>query len=982
MDNVMRKKLRETVIALRRLLESESGGMGREHAWRAGMTLALEAAMAVRGIAGPAPAFFAGGESLPPAAAERGRGLLAGCGELLAAPAALGWLHQFWHCGERAGLARRTRGDECEKIGASTVVPATQVYSEQYMVDFLTENSLGALWLAGHPDSPLAAGWRYYVRPPAAASGRIRKADELTICDPACGAGNFLLAAFDLLYGMYSEEGAVEPAAICAAIVNNNLFGADIDGRAVAVARAALWMRAREKAPALRLDALPGLYDNIVTAESGDEGLGSLLTAADAGGALGRLLGRRYAVVLTNPPYLDKRDYAAAVRAYLRQHYAAGAGNLYAAFILRCLALATERVAMVTPQTFLYIRSYAKLRSEVFGRSSVRTLAHLGLGAFADAVVDAVLFVLAVDGDAAPDRKGIYFKLLASPRKAEALAEAVRGHNAGACRPEVFVRTAAEASSLPGGPLAYWLGEGLRAALAGAGQLSETADVVLGMKTADNTRFVRRWWEVCGPDGAAAGWVPYEKEASGFRYSRRPAHHVRWTEGSRRYYGSHYSAQLPNRKYWFREGLVYGLISSKAFTAKLLPAGCMTDMAASCVFPRYQEDAPFLLGLLNAKAYQALLKMFNPTVNYQPVDLQRLPLPAVPAATRVEIGRLAMVAAAAADELRALEITDQGYRFAPAECLPLADKLPRQAGRLWLASLRQVLAAGAIDLLLAEVLALPAAEAKALADELGGAPCEWPALAGYDTLPPELAADALPRPAAVRTCGGTELAAVKERLRGLYLDGPVRGQLPEEFFTSLVAVIRLHPVTVYNLLNLGIIGEGWRCPPLEKEQAADFASAAVLTLLGHAWPGQEADAGPGTADIARVREELDMLVARWEDAPRFAAEFAAAAGVTLDRWLARDFFPRHVAQFKRRPVVWQLAGGPGAAPCLAHWLRAGEAAARRGLADYSFAAEWGIRVNIAPLQAAGALTAPVLADRDLARALDDRRRCLDGEYLL
>ncbi len=980
MDNGTRKKLKETVAALRRLLESGLGDKAGELSWHAGMTLALDAAMAVRGVAGPAPVFFAGRESLPPGVAERVRELLAGCGELLAAPTALGWLHQFWHSAERAGLAGRTRGDQCAKIGAGSVVPATQVYSEPYMVDFLTENSLGALWLAGHPASPLAAGWRYYVRTTATEPVRVRKASELTVCDPACGAGNFLLAAFDMLYGMYREEGWEEPAAICAAIMNGNLFGADIDGRAVAVARAALWLRAREKAPDLDLAALPGLYANIVTADGRGEELGSLLTAADAGGPLGRLLARRYAVVLTNPPYLDKRDYGAAVRAYLRRHYAAGAGNLYAAFILRCLALAEACVAMVTPQTFLYIQSYAKLRNEVFGRTAVRTLAHLGLGAFADAVVDAALFVLAVGGKA--EERGVYFKLLAAPRKAEALAEAVSCHNAGEGRPEAFVRTAAEATALPGGPLAYWLGEGLRAALAGAQPLSEAADIVLGMKTADNARFVRRWWEVWDREGAADGWAPYEKEASGFRYARRPAHYVRWTDEARKYYGSYYSAQLPNRKYWFREGLAYGLISSKAFTAKLLPAGCMTDMAASCVFPRDPQDAAYLLGLLNSQVYQGLLKMFNPTVNYQPVDLQRLPLPAVPAAAREEIGRLAMVAVAAAAELRAMEITDQGYRFAPAKCLPLAARLPQRATRLWLASLRQMVAADGIDRLLAGVLALPAAEAKALADEHGGSPGEWPALAGYHALPPELAADRLPPPATVRECGRAELSAVKERLRSLYISGPGHGQLPEEFFAKLVAHIRLHPVTVYALLECGIAKEGWRCQPLAKEQALDFASAAVLALLGHVWPGQTATAGPGMMDIAAVRVELDGLIARWEDAPRFAAEFAAVTGVALDRWLARGFFPRHVAQFKRRPVVWQLAGGPGSAACLVHWRRAGEAAVLCGLPDYAPEAAWGIRVNVAPLQTAGALTAPVLSAGELPRALDAWHRCLAGEYLL
>jgi hypothetical protein len=974
MDNT-RKKMRDTVAALRRELEGGLGG--GDGAWATGLTMVLEAAMAARGITGPAPEFFAGVGALPAATGERCCALLAGCGELFAAPEALGWVHQFWHSGERAGLSGRTRGDQCAKIGAAAVVPATQVYSEPYMVAFLAENSLGALWLAGHPESPLAAGWRYYVRTPAQENSRPRTARELTVCDPACGAGNFLLAAFDLLYAMYREEGADEPAAICAAIINSNLFGADIDGGAVAVARAALWLRAKEKAPGLEAAALPGLAANIVAAGGQDAELGSLRVAADAAGPLRGLLGRRYAVVMTNPPYLDKRDYAQSVRAYLRRHYAAGAGNLYAAFILRCLSLAEDYAAMVTPQTFLFIRSYGKLRGEVLGRAPVRTLAHLGLGAFADAVVDAALFVLAVG--AGPGRAGVYFKLLAAPRKAEALATAVRGHNAGEVRPEVFVRTTAEATVLPGGPLAYWLGDGLRTALASARPLGESAAVVLGMKTADNARFVRRWWEVWSSGCAAPGWVPYEKEASGYRYARAAAHYVRWTAAAQAYYRSHYSAQLPNRKYWFRGGLAYGLISSKAFTAKLLPAGCMTDMAASCVFPADPADSAFLLGLLNAKVYQCLLKMFNPTVNYQPVDLQRLPLPAVPAAAKEEIGRLALVAVAAASELRAAEITDPGFAFTPAEWLPLAAKLPERVMRLWRASLRQLLAADAIDRQLARALALSDAELGAVAAEVGISPGELPALAGYEVLPPTLRDDGLPYPGIVRDCGRAELAAAKASLRRHYCGGPGRSRRPEELFGSLVAYIGLHPVTVYNLLDEGIRREGWRCPPLEQDMALDFVSAAVLALLGHAWPGRPTQSAPGALEPAALLAALDGLDEERGGGRRLAADFAALAGTPLDRWLSRRFFPRHVAQFKRRPVVWQLAADAKTAGRLFHWRVAGEAA---GEPAYDCQPDWGVRVNAAPLQTAGRLAAPVLAAGELARALEDWRRCRAGEYML
>lgn len=971
MDSGDRKKIRVTVAGLRQALERELDGAA---AWRWAMRLSLEVCMTARGVAGEGLDFFAAGGKREPLVAGYCRELLAGCGPLLAAPAALGWLHQFWFDGERADLAA-ARSDDYVKVGAARVVPATQVYSEPYMVDFLLANSLGALWCEMHPASPLAARWRYLVSPAGRLTGPAMPATEITVCDPACGAGHFLLAAFDMLYDMFREEVGGEPTSVCAAVLNNALFGSDIDGRAVAVARASLWLRAAEKAPGLAVDKLPGLWANIVAA--GGE-LGSLAAADEAAGPLAVLLSRRYTVVAANPPYLDKRDYAKSLRAYLRKHYPAGAGNLYAAFILRCLGLSDRYVAMVTPQTFLFIRSYAALRQEVFEQARICTMAHLGLGAFSDAVVDAALFVMAKGADeAAP---GVYFKLLAAPDKQAALSETVSGYNAGEARPEVFVRTLAAAAALPARPLAYWLGDGLRSILAGSPPLSAAADVVLGMKTADNTRFVRRWWEMVDPE-ETGDWAPYEKEASGYRYARPSAHRVRWTPVAQAYYRDHYSAQLPNPRYWFREGIVFGLISSKAFTAKLLPAGHMTDMAASCVFPRDGRDTGYILGLLNSKIYQWLLKMFNPTVNFQPVDVQRLPLPALSAADQEAIGRLALTAAVVSGELRAAEITDRGYRFNPGDYLPLAAKLPRRLLSLWLAALRCQLAADAIDRRLTAVLGLSATEAAAVAAELGGSPGDLPALAGYDLLPDGLTGDGLPPPAKVVSCSPDELAAYKNRLRLRYQAGPDRGRTPEEFFGALVADIGLHPITVYEFLREGVECQGWRCPPLERELAVDFASATVLAVLGHAWPGQEAIAAPGLLPLAEVRRELDRLFGRWADPASVAVDFATLTGLTLDRWLEQDFFKHHAAQFKRRPVVWHLAGGSGAAR-LVHRRRAGDIAALYGLDCYAPHPDYGVRVNIAPLQAAGLLAAPVLAAHDLGRALADYGRCVAGEYML
>src|ERR1039458_1829730 len=262
---------------------------------------------------------------------------------LFEAKDALGWAYQFWNAEEKDRVFERVRTQKGAKIEGADLIPATQLYTEPYMVKFLVQNSLGALWAGMYPETKLTPTWEYYVRdadrtPPvqpdpvpfdpakpakpstdpwvrpnaelrteseilayartltakthAAAAGsfvdlrnqlleaaakpilpeltalnhevceawkqewparrpRLRKrAAEIAVFDPACGSGHFLLEAFDLVYSMYEEEGILRtPEEISASILNNNLFGVDIDERAIQISFSALWMHALERAP-------------------------------------------------------------------------------------------------------------------------------------------------------------------------------------------------------------------------------------------------------------------------------------------------------------------------------------------------------------------------------------------------------------------------------------------------------------------------------------------------------------------------------------------------------------------------------------------------------------------------------------------------------------------------------------------------------------------------------------------------------------
>ena len=180
------------------------------------------------------------------------------------APDALGWAYQYWNVEEKDRVFTKVRTQRA-KIEGADIIPATQLYTEPYMVKFLVQNSLGATWMGMHPDSKLAEGWEYYVRDADRTPVAKKPVAEITLLDPAVGSGHFLLEAFDLFWGMYEEEGKhTTPEAIAAAILNNNLFGIDIDERAVQIAQAALWMKAKERAPDLTAEAIAGFRDHLV----------------------------------------------------------------------------------------------------------------------------------------------------------------------------------------------------------------------------------------------------------------------------------------------------------------------------------------------------------------------------------------------------------------------------------------------------------------------------------------------------------------------------------------------------------------------------------------------------------------------------------------------------------------------------------------------------------------------------------------------
>lgn len=156
--------------------------------------------------------------------------------ETFLADDALGWVYQFWQKEKKAEVNASER-----KIGGADLGPITQLFTENYMVRFLLENSLGAWWARRHPDSPLVRDFEYLRfedGKPAAGTfeGWPDGSAEVTVMDPCCGSGHFLVEAFSMLWQMRAEEERLTPIEAQDAVLRDNLFGLELDARCVQIA--------------------------------------------------------------------------------------------------------------------------------------------------------------------------------------------------------------------------------------------------------------------------------------------------------------------------------------------------------------------------------------------------------------------------------------------------------------------------------------------------------------------------------------------------------------------------------------------------------------------------------------------------------------------------------------------------------------------------------------------------------------------------
>lgn len=604
----------------------------------------------------------------------------------------IGWLYQYYNTelkNETFELLKKNVKITKERIGA-----ATQLFTPEWIVRYMVENSLGRLWLEGHDDPALRRRWRYYMdeaeqEPQVAAQlAQIRaqesriQPEEIRLLDPCMGSGHILVYAFDVLMEIYRMQGYTDRDAV-SAIIENNLYGLDIDDRAAQLAYFALMMKAcehdrrflrrgvqphvcavaewngnpndspawsdgqRRAARMLRetfrdakeygsilsipkplADALDALGENPF---GGETALGVDVENLQRLAAQAKIMARKYDVVVTNPPYMGSSGMGARLAEFVKKQYPDSKSDLFAVFMERGreYTKANGYLAMITQHAWMFLSSFEKLRAKLMELDTVN-MAHLGARAFEEIggeVVQTTAFVM--QNRHVHGFKGMYARLI-EPTTQDGKEEMfLDGENRFSARQDNFEK-------IPGAPVAYWVSEAVLKTFINS-KMNTLASVNNGFTTGNNDLFLRLWYEVrfenikFGNESVDAlysvseKWFPYNKGGDYRKWYGNDEYLINYGcngEEIKKY--GHLVAR--SMKYQFRESVTWNKITSSTTGFRYKPTGTMFDVGGLSLFPNDFEFLNYFLAFCNSVVAKIILEIISPTLNCETGHVGALPI--------------------------------------------------------------------------------------------------------------------------------------------------------------------------------------------------------------------------------------------------------------------------------------------------------------------------------------------------------------------
>lgn len=590
----------------------------------------------------------------------------------------IGWLYQYYNTEPKDKVFADLKKNI--KISAQAIPAATQLFTPDWIVRYMVENSLGRLWAEGH-GKPDDADWKYYLDeaeqedPVKAELEKIRaeykniQPENIKIIDPCMGSGHILVYAFDVLIDIYRSCGWGERDA-AKSILRNNLYGLDIDRRAYQLAYFAVMMKARqynrricspENQPNLAnfadvmgadTDMLSASIRRFAEQFAFADTYGSLMTVtapadidtafSDFMPTLGlnmrqfdmmmkiyKILSQKYDVVCTNPPYMGGSGMNAKLSEFVKSKFPDSKSDLFACFIEKCGQLAKPHgfYAMITQHAFMFLSSYENLRKKLMQKTTVN-MAHLGARAFDEIGGEVVQTTAFVMTGHIKDYKGTYARLVDTVGENEKRDLFLSGDKRFAAKQENF-------SKIPGMPVAYWVSEAVNRCFEKGLKFDEFASPKQGIKTADKDRFLRFWHEINYErssifDSNIDKWFPCNKGGAFRKWYGNNEYVVNWENDGYEICNfkdenGKMKSRPQNLPYMLKEGLTYTNISSSTFGVRYSPPGFIYDAAGSLIYVE-NKKMYYALGLLASNIVLVFTRILSPTMSFEVGQIASIPV--------------------------------------------------------------------------------------------------------------------------------------------------------------------------------------------------------------------------------------------------------------------------------------------------------------------------------------------------------------------
>ena len=629
----------------------------------------------------------------------------------------VGWLYQYYNSEKKDDVFAALKKNV--KITKENIPAATQLFTPDWIVRYMVENSLGRLWLEGHSEvkdqllpteeeqSAYVAGnrdpedtkWHYYLEEAEqetevqAQLAEIRKEyaaltpDQLKVIDPCCGSGHILAYIFDVLMKIYESYGYTTREAV-ASIVENNLYGLDIDDRAAQLAYFAVMMKARQYdrrffsrgiqphvyavAESSHVDKFAVDYfcngdmkliaamDTIISELQDAKEYGSILTVTSQDWSalydrfaeimedinmsrevtlrkilplvqVAETLAQKYDVVVANPPYMSVSNADDKLNGYVKENYPNSKIDLYSVFIEKCHRMTKNNgyQSMITMHSWMFLTSFEKLR-ENFSEIYLVNMVHLGARAFEEIggeVVQTTSFVF--QNSCIGNSNGVYCQMTEQTSQDDKESAFLQGK-------QKHIANQNDFQKIPGTPMAYWVTHKGAQNYDKIGLLKKIAVTKQGFKTGNNDLFLKLWFEVSNKkidfqgSNKMAKWFPCNKGGTYRKWFGNQEYIVNWENDgfeikNYRDEKGKLLSRPQNLDYNFREGLTWSSISSGPISLRYSGNNMMFESKGSGCFAGEKVNLYCLQAFLNSIVGLSYIHALAPTLDYSEGALLKLP---------------------------------------------------------------------------------------------------------------------------------------------------------------------------------------------------------------------------------------------------------------------------------------------------------------------------------------------------------------------